>query len=256
MRKRILVIDVGGTHVKLHLSGGPETVKLPSGPSLTPARLVRAVRTAATERGWEFDAVSLGVPAPVVRGAIVREPANLGAGWTRFDFSTALGKPLRLVNDAAMQALGSWRDGTMLFLGLGTGLGSALVVDGVLVPMELARFPYRGGELEDAVGERALRADGKRRWRRRVAAVVAAVAAAFVVDEVVLGGGNAARLKELPKGARLGSNALAVVGGERLWSEATGAQHARFAAPGRPRRAAGARATPERATVSPRRRPI
>jgi predicted NBD/HSP70 family sugar kinase len=138
MRKRILVIDVGGTHVKLHVSGQAETVKLPSGPSLTPALLVRAVRAAAAERGWAFDAVSLGVPAPVVRGAIVREPANLGGGWTRFDFSAALGKPLRLVNDAAMQALGSWRDGTMLFLGLGTGLGSALVVEGVLLSLLIA----------------------------------------------------------------------------------------------------------------------
>ncbi len=220
MGKRILVLDVGGNHVKLHVTGRDETLKIPSGPSLTPRRMLAAVRRAIATRGWQFDAVSIGVPAAVARGEVVREPANIGRGWIGFDFAgaRALGKPVRVVNDAAMQALGSYRGGKMLFLGLGTGLGSALVVDGILVPMELARLPYGKGELEDHVGERALLRVGKRRWRRRVADVVQSVAAAFVVDEVVLGGGNARLLKDVPKGARLGSNSLAIAGGERLWA--------------------------------------
>ena len=229
---RILVIDVGGTHVKVHVSGETEAVKLPSGPRLSPRRMVAEVIEAAADRGWEFDAVSVGVPAPVVRGRVAREPANLGKGWTRFDFRAALRKPLRIVNDAAMQALGSYRRGTMLFLGLGTGLGSALVTEGVLLPMELARMPYREGELEDYVGERALLKFGKRRWRRHVQDVVQAVSAAFVADEVVLGGGNARRLKKLPDGCRLGSNELAFLGGERLWHTSGDAHHRRFDAPG------------------------
>jgi polyphosphate glucokinase len=221
--KRILVLDVGGTHVKLHVTGEPEVVKLPSGPRLTPQRMMKAALAAAKERGWRFDAVTIGVPAPVLRGKVALEPANLGRGWTRFAFGRAARKPVRLVNDAAMQALGSYRGrGTMLFLGLGTGLGSALVVDGVLVPLELARLPFGGGELEDQVGERALLRMGKPRWRKRVDEVVRAVSAAFVADEVVLGGGNARKLKVLPPKARLGSNTYAIVGGERLWEEAPG----------------------------------
>ncbi len=230
MKERILVVDVGGTNVKLHVSGNREVVKLPSGPRLSPRRMTSLVGEAVVSRGWKFDAVSLGIPAPVVRGRVVRDPANLGRGWTRFDFRAALRKPLCIVNDAAMQALGSYRSGTMLFLGLGTGLGSALVTDGVLVPMELARLPYRDGELEDYVGERALRRLGKRRWRRHVADAVRTVAAAFVADEVVLGGGNARHLKELPDGCRLGSNELAFRGGERLWHGSGEAHHRRFGA--------------------------
>jgi predicted NBD/HSP70 family sugar kinase len=221
MAKRILVIDVGGTHVKLHVTGSDETIRLPSSRTLTPRRMVAAVRRELAGHRWRFDAVSIGVPAPVKRGKVAREPANLGRGWVGFDFARAMGKPARVVNDAAMQALGSYRRGSMLFLGLGTGLGSALVVDGVLVPMELARLPYRKGELEDQVGERALLRLGKRRWRRRVADVVSAVAAAFVVDEVVLGGGNARHLRALAEGVRLGSNELAMAGGERLWAHAS-----------------------------------
>lgn len=220
------MIDVGGSHVKLHVTGQRDVLKIASGPELTPRRMMASIGEAIRARGWQYDAVSLGVPAPVSRGKILREPANLGPGWTRFDFHRSAGKPLLIVNDAAMQALGSYRGGTMLFLGLGTGLGSALVMDGVLVPLELARLPYRGGELEDYVGERALERDGKRRWRRHVAKVVRAVTTAFVVDEVVLGGGNSRLLEELPDGCRLGSNAFAVVGGERLWR--TGAPGARM----------------------------
>lgn len=219
MGKRVLVLDVGGNNVKLHVTGHDETLRIPSGKALTPRRMLVAVGRAVAAQGWRFDVVSIGIPSPVIRGEVVREPANLGRGWIGFDFAGALGRPVRLVNDAAMQALGSYRGGTMLFLGLGTGLGSALVVDGTLVPMELARLPYKKGELEDHVGDRALLEIGKRRWRRRVADVVRAVAAAFVVDEVVLGGGNARHLKDLPAGVRLGSNALAIAGGERLWAD-------------------------------------
>jgi predicted NBD/HSP70 family sugar kinase len=215
--RRVLVVDVGGSKVKVRCTGHREKVKIPSGPRLTPERMIAAVLAAAAERGWRFDAISIGVPAPVLRGVLTGEPANLGPGWTRFDFEGAAGRPVQIVNDAAMQALGSYRGGAMLFLGLGTGLGSALVVDGAVVPMELARFPYRGGELEDHVGDRARRRLGKRRWRRRVTAIVRMLLSTFVVDEIVLGGGNARRLKKLPERCRIGSNAFAFPGGERLW---------------------------------------
>jgi predicted NBD/HSP70 family sugar kinase len=239
MARRILVIDVGGTHVKLHVTGHDETVKLPSGKRLTPARMIREALGVIAERGWKFDAITIGVPAPVVAGKIALEPANLGRGWTRFDFRAAAHKEVRLVNDAAMQALGSYSGkGTMLFLGLGTGLGAALVADGTLVPLELARMPYKRGELEDYMGERALIRLGKAEWRRTVDRAVREVAAAFVVDEVVLGGGNSRRLKVLPPMARLGSNALAMVGGERLWDEEPRRGRSRFtAATGRRARA-------------------
>jgi predicted NBD/HSP70 family sugar kinase len=233
----VLVLDVGGTNVKLYVGRRAAALKIPSGRSMTPDAMLAAIREAAGGRGREFDAVSIGVPAPVLRGRILREPVNLGPGWVAFDFEKASPWPVRVVNDAAMQALGSYRGGTMLFLGLGTGLGSALVVDGVLVPMELARLPYRRGEIEDYVGLRGMKAHGKRRWRRHVADVVALLRAAFVADEVVLGGGNAARLDALPEGCRLGSNALARVGGERLWDDE--AERRRYAvvtpAPSRPR---------------------
>lgn len=231
MAQRVLVIDVGGTHVKLHVTGHDEIVKIPSGKRLTPARMMREALATMAERGWAFDVITIGVPAPISAGKVALEPANLGRGWTRFDFRKAARKPVRLVNDAAMQALGSYSGkGAMLFLGLGTGLGAALVVDGTLVPLELARMPYKRGELEDHVGERALVRLGKAEWRRTVDQVVREVTAAFVVDEVVLGGGNARRLKELPPKARLGSNALASVGGERLWEEEAGKGRSRFTA--------------------------
>jgi predicted NBD/HSP70 family sugar kinase len=234
MARKILVIDVGGTHVKLKLSGRDETLKIPSGKKLTPRRMMRATLQAVAAAGWRFDAVTIGVPSPVVGGKIALEPANLGRGWTRFDFSAAAGKPVRVVNDATMQALGSYRGkGTMLFLGLGTGLGAAMVVDGTLVPLELARMPFKRGELEDYTGERALVRLGKARWRKSVDEVVRAVAAAFVVDEVVLGGGNAKKLKELPPRTRLGSNAFAMVGGARLWQEQRHAGQRRFQAAAR-----------------------
>lgn len=217
-KRRVLVIDVGGTNVKLLGPGEREPLRIPSGREMTPRAMIQAIRREGAARRWRFDALSIGIPAPVRHGKVVREPTNLGPGWTRFDFARAARVPVRIVNDAAMQALGSWRGGAMLFLGLGTGLGSALVQDGVVVPLELARLPYRDGEVEDYVGARALERHGRRKWRKHVARVVEALRGAFVVDEVVLGGGNAKRLRDLPEGCRLGSNALAFVGGDRLWN--------------------------------------
>ena len=243
MSKRILVIDVGGTNVKVYSTGRAKPLKLPSGPRLTPKELIAGVRKAVESRGWKFDAISIGIPAPIARGKVLREPANLGRGWIRFDFAAAARKPVKIVNDAAMQALGSYGTGAMLFLGLGTGLGSALVVDGMLVPLELARMPYRNGEMEDYVGLRGLQKHGKRRWRRLVAKVVTVLRSVLVVDDVVLGGGNARLLKDLPEGCRLGSNALALQGGERLWTEDRVPPHAsvhkRAARTRRPKRGAG-----------------
>jgi polyphosphate glucokinase len=219
--KNILVIDVGGTHVKLLATGQKELIKIDSGPSMTAERMVSAVRAATS--GWKYSAVSIGYPGPVLHGRPVAEPHNLGPGWVAFDFEKAFGCPVRLVNDAAMQALGSYKDGRMLFLGLGTGLGSALIVDGVLEPMELAHLPYKKGRTyEDYVGLRGLERLGKSKWRRSVADVVLQLKAALQADYVVLGGGNAKLLKGLPKGAELGSNDNAFTGGMRLWESGKG----------------------------------
>lgn len=212
---KVLVLDVGGTNLKLRLSGEAVPQKVPSGPDFTPRDLVAAVKQ-VTE-GRPFDAVSIGFPAAIVNGKIAHEPHNLGKGWAGFNFQKALGKPVKVINDAAMQALGSYEGGTMLFLGLGTGLGSALVVGGKVAPLELAHLPYRRGEYEDYVGLRGLEKWGKKKWRRNVETVVALLKAAFVADYVVLGGGQTKLLKELPRGCRRGDNANAFKGGERLW---------------------------------------
>jgi polyphosphate glucokinase len=229
--KRVLVIDVGGSHVKIMATGHPEERRMDSGPSLTAAQMARRVKALA--RGWTYDAVSIGFPGPVVANRPVREPHNLGKGWVKYDYRAAFGKPVRIVNDAAMQALGGYRRGKMLFLGLGTGLGSTLIVDGVMVPMELAHLPYRSGTFEDYVGERALERDGKRKWRKTVADVIARLTAAFEPEEVVLGGGNARYLVELPPRCRLGDNKNAFPGGFRLWAESTA--RPRRSAPAAPR---------------------
>ena len=216
-----LVIDVGGTNVKLLATGQKEPLKIPSGQDLTPSRMVREVLK-ATE-GWNYDSVSIGFPGPILRGKIAKEPHNLGTGWVRFDYGKAFGKPVRLINDAAMQALGSYEGGKMLFLGLGTGLGSALVYDGMLIPLELAHLPYRKSKTyEELVGEKAMLKRGKKAWRKEVEEVVANLIAAFVVDYVVLGGGNVKKLDKLPPKTRRGSNANAFKGGFRLWEEKTG----------------------------------
>jgi predicted NBD/HSP70 family sugar kinase len=213
----VLVIDIGGSHIKLLATGQSEVRKIPSGPDLTPQQLVADVREATKD--WPYDVVSMGFPGPVEDGKPVREPKNLGAGWVGFDFAAALGRPVKLVNDAAMQALGSYEGGRMLFLGLGTGLGTTLVLDGkTVVPMEAGHLPYRKGRtFEDHVGQRGIDHFGRKRWRHFVDDVVTRLRLAFVADYVVLGGGNARLIKDLPPNARLGKNENAFRGGFRLW---------------------------------------
>jgi predicted NBD/HSP70 family sugar kinase len=211
----VLVVDVGGSHVKVRASGETEQRRADSGPTMSAAQMVAAVITLA--QGWDWDRVSVGVPSPVHNGRVVSEPVNLGEGWVGFDYEGAFGRPTKVVNDAAMQALGSYEGGTMLFLGLGTGLGSALVSDGLVQPLELGHLPYRKATFEDYTGEAALEKRGKKRWRRDVADVIETLRAALEPDYVVVGGGNADRLKELPEHVRLGDNENAFLGGFRLW---------------------------------------
>jgi polyphosphate glucokinase len=211
----VLAIDVGGSHVKVLLEGETEPRRADSGPRMNPKRMVAAAKQLAD--GWSWDRVSVGIPAPVHGGKIVSDPVNLGSGWVGFDFNEAFGTATRVVNDAAMQALGSYEDGTMLFLGLGTGLGSALVQAGIVQPMELGHLPYRKATFEDYVGGAALERHGKKRWRRHVDDVVVTLAAALEPDYIVLGGGNSVKLLELPPNSRLGANTNAFVGGFRLW---------------------------------------
>lgn len=211
------MVDVGGTNIKLYLQGRKDPVKIPSGPDLTPRRLTTEVLNAV--KGWDFSAVTIGYPGPVLAGKPVAEPHNLGSGWIGFDFEIAFGHPVKVINDAAMQAVGSYEGGRMLFLGLGTGLGSALIVDGQLLPAELAHLPYKNGRTyEDYLGLRGLKKLGKKKWRAHVADVVEKLNSALECDYVVLGGGNAKLLKDLPPQARLGNNANAFQGGVRLWS--------------------------------------
>jgi polyphosphate glucokinase len=221
----VLVIDVGGSHVKIRATGQKVERRMDSGPTMSAEQMATGARALA--KGWKYDAVSIGYPGPVVRNRPVKEPYNLGKGWVDFNYEKALGAPVKIVNDAAMQALGSYQGGKMLFLGLGTGLGSTLIVDGVIVPMELAHLPYRKATFEDYVGERALARDGKKKWRKHVADVVARLVAAFEPDEVVLGGGNSRNLADLPPRSRLGNNADAFPGGFRLWEQATAPKTAR-----------------------------
>jgi polyphosphate glucokinase len=212
----ILAIDVGGSHVKCHVSGRSKPVRFSSGPKLTPDRMVKKVLKITKD--WHFHAISIGYPGVVHRGAITVEPRNLATGWVGFDFQAALGRPVQLINDAAMQALGAYRGGNMLFLGLGTGLGTTLIVDGVIVPMELSHLPYRNGHsYEDHVSERARKRRGNKQWRRDVEQVLKDLRLALLPDYVVLGGGNVAHLKRLPPQTRRGSNADAFTGGFRLW---------------------------------------
>jgi polyphosphate glucokinase len=235
---RVLVIDVGGNNIKLLASGTSTPRKVPSGPSLTARRMVAEVKRATTD--WRYDAVTIGVPSPVKDGRVLQEPANIGRGWTRFDYRRAFRRPVRILNDAVMQAIGSYRGGRMLFLGLGTGLGAALVMEGVAQPLEIAHLPYRNGKTyEDFLGKRSLDRLGKKRWRKLVAEIVPRLRHAFQVDEIVLGGGNVKHLKQLPPDARVGGNSLAFHGGFRVWG-ASGHD---------PRRARVAHAAPE-----PRRR--
>jgi polyphosphate glucokinase len=218
-QRRVLAIDVGGNHVKTRVSGQRETREFKSGPTMTPRQMVAQVRKLTAD--LKYDVVSIGYPGVVVHGKIVTEPHNLGRGWVGFDFRKAFGRPTQVMNDAAMQAIGSYEGGRMLFLGLGTGLGSALVVDGTVAPMELAHLPYKSGRsYEDYVGERGRRRLGAKKWRRTVADVVEQLSKALEADYVVLGGGNVKKLKELPKNTRLGSNEFAFLGGYRVWRTA------------------------------------
>lgn len=216
----ILVVDVGGTHVKILASGQRLPRAFASGPELTAPQMVDGVRKLAA--GWKYQAVTVGYPGPVLRNRPVAEPHNLGGGWVGFDFEGAFGCPTKVVNDAAMQALGGYRGGKMLFLGLGTGLGSTMIVDGIVEPMELGHLPYKKATYEDYVGLRGLQRRGKKKWRKHVGDVVARLVAALEPDDIVIGGGNAKKLDGLPPGCRLGDNANAFVGGFRLWQPAAG----------------------------------
>jgi polyphosphate glucokinase len=215
----VLVVDIGGTHVKVLASGETESRQFESGPALVPKPM--ALRTRKIAEGWNYDVVSIGYPGPVLHNRPVAEPHNLGRGWVGFDFERAFARPVKVINDAAMQALGSYKGGKMLFLGLGTGLGSTMIVDGIIEPMELGHLPYKKLTYEDYVGQRGLERLGKSKWRRSVADVVGRLIAALEPDDVVLGGGNARQLRELPAGSRTGDNANAFLGGFRLWEHST-----------------------------------
>src|SRR5271155_5391365 len=219
--QRVLVIDIGGTNVKAAGTGRLDPVKIPSGPAMTPAHMVREVKKAF--QGWDYQAVSIGYPGMVVQGRPVHDPRNLGPGWVGFDFRKAFGRPVKVINDAAMQAIGSYEGGRMLFLGLGTGLGSAMIVDGIVQPMELAHLPYKNGKTyEDYLGIRGLEHMGKQKWRRYVTQIVTELQAALAPDYVILGGGNVAKIKTLPPKTRLGANDKAFIGGFRMWAEKKG----------------------------------
>jgi len=218
---KILVVDIGGTHVKVRVTGQRGERKIASGSAMTASGMVRDVKRAVKD--WEYDVISIGYPGPVIHGRPLHNPHNLGGGWVGFDFDKAFGCPVKVINDAAMQALGSYGGGRMLFLGLGAGLGSAMIVDGMLEPMELAHLPYKNARTyEEYLGVRGLKRLGKRRWRRHVTDVVKRLKDALCADYVVLGGGNSKHIEKLPPGARLGDNRNAFVGGARLWKKTPG----------------------------------
>jgi len=224
---KVLVIDVGGTNVKVASTDVTVPIKIPSGPAMTAAIMSREVLAAT--KGWHYDRVSIGCPGPVVNHRLIAEPHNLGAGWVDFDYEKAFGKPLRFINDAAMQALGGYKGGRMLFLGTGTGLGSAMVLDGFVVPLELAHLPYKNGRTyEEYLGLAGLQRRGKKKWRKSVLDVIRLLKAAMVCDCVLLGGGNAKLMKDLPAHVVVGANSNAVLGGFRLWEDAIGKKAAKL----------------------------
>jgi polyphosphate glucokinase len=213
---KILVIDVGGTNVKLKHQDSDEVRKVPSGPEMTAQEMVDAVRLATAD--WNYDHITIGYPGPVIKGVITMEPVNLGKGWLGFDFTKAFGKPVKLINDAAMQALGGYNGGRMLFLGLGTGLGSAMVLDGVIAPMELGHLPYKKGRtFEEYLGNAGMKRAGRRKWQSSVFDVVLRLRKALIPEYVVLGGGNVKKLDGLPEACHAGDNDNAFIGGYRLW---------------------------------------
>jgi polyphosphate glucokinase len=215
--RKVLVVDVGGTSVKILASGQTEVRSFPSGPKLAPERMVSAVKKLAAD--WKYEVVSIGYPGPILAGQPTADPPNLGRGWVGFDFAAAFGRPVKVVNDAAMQAIGSYNGGKMLFLGLGTGLGTALIVDGTVEPMELGHLPYKKSTYEQYVGRAGLERAGEKKWRRRVADVVERLIAALRPDDTVIGGGNVRKLDPLPASCRAGHNANAFRGGFRLWAK-------------------------------------
>lgn len=217
---KVLVVDIGGAHVKILATGQKESRKFPSGPTMTPRRMIAGVKKLAKD--WKYDAISIGYPGVVVRNRIVADPYNLGPGWAGFDFEAAFKRPVKVINDAAMQALGSYKHGKMLFLGLGTGLGSAMIADGILEPMELGHLPYRKRTFEDYVGVAGRSRLGQKKWEKTVKDVIARLIAALEPEDVVLGGGNVKNLKKLPPGCRAGNNANAFVGGFRIWKKNNG----------------------------------
>ena len=217
---KILVIDIGGTNVKVASSDMRVPIKIPSGPTMTAEQMTKDV-LAATE-GWVYDCISIGYPGPVAHDHPLAEPHNLAAGWIDFPYRKAFGKPIRFINDAAMQALGGYKGGRMLFLGTGTGLGSAMIFDGVVIPLELAHLPYKNGRTyEEYIGLAGLQRQGKKRWRKAVLDIISRLQAALVCDSVLLGGGNAKLMKELPSHVILGANSNAIDGGLKLWQDAT-----------------------------------
>jgi polyphosphate glucokinase len=223
MSRPVLVVDVGGTNIKILATGQEIRRKIPSGLTLTARKMVAAVSELA--EGWDYEVVSIGYPGPVVRGRPMAEPHNLARGWVAFDFKKAFDCPVKVINDAAMQALGSYDGGKMLFLGLGTGLGSAMIVEGIIEPMELAHMPYKTATFEDYLGKRGMKSAGKKRWRKHVAEAVQHLFVALEPDYVVLGGGNVRKLKDLPPGCRIGDNSNAFRGGFRLWEDAVSFRH-------------------------------
>jgi polyphosphate glucokinase len=233
--KSVLVIDVGGTHVKVLATGQDTKREFVSGPTLTPKGMVAKVKKLVAD--WKYDAISIGYPGPVLENRPTAEPRNLGKGWKGFNFEAAFKRPVKVINDAAMQALGSYERGKMLFLGLGTGLGSAAIVDCIVEPLELGHLPYKKATFEDYLGVRGLEKYGKKKWRGYVADAVERLIAALEPEYVVIGGGNVQKLKELPPGCRAGDNANAFRGGFRLWEKADGTtrdKHPYVRAPGRP----------------------
>ena len=213
----VLVVDIGGTHVKVLATGHKVHREFDSGPTLTPKQMIAGVKKVVAD--WKYEAISIGYPGPVLRNRPVSEPWNLGKGWAGFDFEAAFKCPVKVVNDAAMQALGSYKGGKMLFLGLGTGLGSAMVVDGIVEPMELGHLPYKKATFEDYVGIRGVKKYGREKWRSFVTDVVKRLVGALEPDDVVLGGGNVKKLKGLPSGSRAGDNDNAFLGGFRAWEK-------------------------------------
>ena len=213
----VLVIDVGGSNVKTLATGHKTVRKMASGRKLTPSQMVAGVGDLA--RGWKYDVIALGIPSAVARNQPIGEPPNLGKGWVEFDYAAAFGRPVRIINDAAMQALGAYQGGKMLFLGFGTGLGTTLICDGTIIAMELAHLPYKRATFEDYVGDAALKRDGKKKWRETVDDVIVRLTAALLPEDIVLGGGNARHIQHLPPLCRRGDNADAFTGGFRLWDD-------------------------------------